>query len=294
MSVHRQSATRPPLHRARPAQPLCDSAKSRRDEETQRLLSEAINVDADTRRNLLERVFLLNKEVADSVAGRFANRGIEPDDLQQVAYLALISAAHRYDSARGTDFLSFAVPTMRGAIQRHFRDTGWTVRPSRRAQELHTQLITLRPKLAQQLGREPGAEHIAECLGVDRSLVEEVLAMDRCRYYSPLSLDAGYPDSSDSSGTPSNRRLSDYIGAEQTDLARIEGRATIAPLIARLEPRERLILRLRFFDDWSQQRIGERLGISQMQVSRLLRTILTKLHDQAVSDSDLVEPGVSA
>lgn len=293
MSVHRQPSARQPLPgaAAHPVTPSRDHAESRRSKETQRLLSEATNVDPDTRRSLLERVVLLNKEIADSVAGRFVNRGIELDDLRQVAYLALINAAHRYDPARGTDFLSFAVPTMRGEIQRHFRDTGWAVRPSRRAQELHSQLITLRPKLAQDLGREPDTEQIAACLDVDRALVEEVLAMDRCRYYSPLSLDADYTDGS---GAPSTRPLSEYIGTDQTELTRIEGRATIAPLIARLQPRERLILRLRFFDDWSQQRIAERLGISQMQVSRQLRTILTKLRDQAAFDNDPAERRVSA
>jgi RNA polymerase sigma-B factor len=246
---------------------------------TKRLLSKASAVGPARRQHLLENAVLVNREVAAAIARRYVNRGVDVEDLEQVAYLGLVNAARRFDPDRGTDFLSFAVPTIRGEIQRYFRDNSWAIRPSRPLQDLHTQLLSVRPALTQELGRPPTSAELARRLGVSRATIEEVLAMDSSRYYSPLSLDAGAgePGSSDLS---SNRPLVDRLGTEDAELRRIDALITVLPALATLSTRERLILKLRFVDGWSQQRIGEHIGVSQMQVSRLLRSILANLRTQ--------------
>jgi RNA polymerase sigma-B factor len=219
---------------------------------------------------------LVNREVAEAVAHRYANRGVGTEDLEQVAYLGLVKAARRFDPGRGTDFLSFAVPTIRGEIQRYFRDNSWAIRPSRRLQELHTQLRIVGPALTQELGRPPSSADLARRLGVSRAAIEETQAMASARYYSPLSLDGGANDSGTSDGSPT-RSLVDCLGAEDPELDRVETLATVRPALTDLNPRQRLILNLRFIDGWSQQRIGGDIGVSQMQVSRLLHSTLAQL-----------------
>ncbi len=245
---------------------------------TKRLFSKASAAGHLRRQRLLESVVLVNREVAGAIARRYVNRGVEVDDLEQVAYLGLVNAARRFDPDRGTDFLAFAVPTIRGEIQRYFRDNAWAIRPSRPLQDLHTQLLTVRPALTQELGRPPSTAELAGRLGVPCTAIEEVQAMDSARYYSPLSLESGANDP----GAPSGaiRPLVDRLGTEDGELRRIDALATVLPALAVLSARERLILKLRFVDDWSQQRIGDHIGVSQMQVSRLLHTILATLKAQ--------------
>jgi RNA polymerase sigma-B factor len=243
---------------------------------TRRLLSKASSVGGVRRQRLLQSVVLVNREVAEAVAHRYANRGVGTEDLEQVAYLGLVKAARRFDPGRGTDFLSFAVPTIRGEIQRYFRDNSWAIRPSRRLQELHTQLRIVGPALTQELGQPPSSADLARHLGVSRAAIEQVQAMANARYYSPLSLDGGRGDSGSPDG-PLTRPLADCLGAEDPELDRIETLATVRPALTDLNPRQRLILKLRFIDGWSQQQIGEHIGVSQMQVSRLLHSILAQL-----------------
>ena len=247
---------------------------------TRRLLCKASTAGHTRRQRLLEHVVLLNREVAGAIARRYVNRGVEVDDLEQVAYVGLVNAARRFDPDRGTDFLSFAVPTIRGEIQRYFRDNSWVIRPSRPLQDLHTQLLNVRPAMTQELGRPPSTAELAMRLGVSRATIEEVLAMDSARYYSPLSLEAGSSEPGASSGAV--RPLVDRLGTEDAELRRIDALTTVLPALATLTGRERLILKLRFVDDWSQQRIGDYIGVSQMQVSRLLRSILDNLRTQLI------------
>jgi RNA polymerase sigma-B factor len=243
---------------------------------TRRLLAKASTVGGVRRQRLLQSVVLVNREVAEAVAHRYANRGVGTEDLEQVAYLGLIKAARRFDPDRGTDFLSFAVPTIRGEIQRYFRDNSWAIRPSRRLQELHTQLRIVGPALTQQLGRPPSSADLAGHLGVSRAAIDETQAIASARYYSPLSLDGGPHDSATSDGSPT-RSLINCLGAEDTQLDRVEILATVRLALTDLNPRQRLILKLRFIDGLSQQQIGEHIGVSQMQVSRLLHSLLAQL-----------------
>jgi RNA polymerase sigma-B factor len=243
---------------------------------TRRLLSRASAVSGVRRQRLLQSVVLVNREVAEAVARRFANRGVSTEDLNQVAYLGLLKAARRFDPDRGPDFLSFAVPTIRGEIRRYFRDNTWAIRPSRRLQELHTQLRIVGPALTQELGRSPSSAELARRLGVSRAAIDETQAIATARYYSPLSLDSGHTDPATPGGSPT-RPLTDILGAEDPELDRVEALATIRLALTDLNPRQRLILELSYIDGWSQQRIGEHIGVSQMQVSRLLHSILTQL-----------------
>jgi RNA polymerase sigma-B factor len=247
-------------------------AEQERADRTRALLQTASIAGEPQRGELLNTVVLLNRSVADAVANRFAERGVDAEDLTQVAYLALVKAVRRFDPDHGHDFLSFAVPTIRGEIRRYFRDLCWTIRPTRRLQDLHTELLSLRPAMTQQLGRRPSSAQLADRLDVPRRAIDEVQAIDDAGYYSPLSLDVGGDH-----GDPMQGQLSQTLGTEDPELSRVEARVTVLPLLAALRPRERLILKLRFRDGLTQQRIGEHIGITQMQVSRILQAILADL-----------------
>lgn len=246
----------------------CD--RRRRAEETKRLLSLAANATDSERRALLDHVVLLNAGLAESVAARYRGRGVDSDDLSQVAYLGLIKAVHGFTTEKNTEFVSYAVPTIRGEVKRHFRDAAWTVRPPRRMQELHAAISIAEPTLVQQLHRAPTDDELAVEIGAepDEVLAAQTAADSGC--FAPLSLDA--PAAHGTTGA-----VNDLIGGLDSDYDRVERLLLLEPLIARLKDRERRILELRFEEEWSQERIGAELGVSQMQVSRLLREILDKL-----------------
>ena len=206
-------------------------------------------------------------DVATSMAARYRNRGIDLEDLQQVALLGLTKAAHRFDPGRGHDFLSFAVPTIRGELRRHFRDLGWVVRPPRRLQELQARISTAQGRLEQTLGRSPRPSEVASHLGVDVDDVVEALAADGC--FAPTSLDTPLDDVATT--------LGDLIGEEDTRVEAVEARVVLEPLIAELPDRERRILFLRFHEERSQQDIADAVGLTQAQVSRVLARLLSQL-----------------
>jgi RNA polymerase sigma-B factor len=201
------------------------------------------------------------------MAARYRNRGVDLDDLEQVAMLGLTKAAQRFDPDAGHDFLSFAVPTIRGELRRYFRDQGWMVRPPRRVQDLQARMATAQDELEPRLGRSPRPSEIAVHLGVDLSDVIEALAADGC--FTPTSLDATVGD-----GTSS---LGDLLGHEDRALAWTEARIVLAPVLRRLSPRDRRILHLRFFEERTQQEIADEVGLTQAQVSRVITRILADL-----------------
>jgi RNA polymerase sigma-B factor len=206
-------------------------------------------------------------DVATTMAARYRNRGVELEDLEQVALLGLTKAAHRFDPELGHDFMSFAVPTVRGELRRHFRDLGWVVRPPRRVQEMQARISGAQGRLEQQLGRSPRAGELARHLDADLDDVVEALAADGC--YTPTSLD-----------TPLDgvvTSLGDLIGAEDATVEAVEAKLVLAPLIAELPERERRILFLRFYEERSQQDIATAVGITQAQVSRILARLLARL-----------------
>jgi RNA polymerase sigma-B factor len=246
-------------------------ARETRRGETTRLLGEAATARRPQREELIEEVILVNAGVARSIARRYAGRGIPLEDLEQVAYLALVRAARKFDGDKAEDFLTYAVPTMRGEIKRHFRDLGWTVRPPRRVQELQTSVLRLRESMREDRGGTPTPAEIATGLGVAEADVVEALTAEGC--FTPLSLDAPM-----TSGEPDDFSLGDLLPGDG-DLDSAEARALLAPALATLTERERLIVRLRFTEDLTQAEVGQRIGVTQMQVSRLLSGILAKLRE---------------
>jgi RNA polymerase sigma-B factor len=222
-----------------------------------------------------------NRQVAERVARRFPNRSLSWDDLHQVAMLGLLKAVERFDPERGFKFTTFAEPTISGELKRHFRDHAWDVRIPRRAHDLHQAVRKIAEDLIHELDRPPHISEIAERLGVDVDDVMMAMEADGARRAASLSAPLG--------GDPDSSTLGDRIGGDDTDLERAADRLTVFELVQNLPPREREIIRLRFEENLSQAEIGERIGISQMHVSRLLRRTLLDLREQVEGDNT-VEP----
>jgi RNA polymerase sigma-B factor len=211
--------------------------------------------------------------LADHIARRFDGRGEPRDDLVQVARVGLVNAVIRFNVDAGSDFVSFAVPTIMGEVRRHFRDNSWSVKVPRRLKELHLRLGAATAELSQRLGRAPTPSELAAELDMDRDEVVEGLIAGSS--YNTLSIDSG-----GNSGNEDAPAIADTLGDMDAGLDQIENREALRPLLASLPERERTVLLLRFFENLTQTQIAERVGISQMHVSRLLAKSLTKLRDQ--------------
>ncbi len=207
------------------------------------------------RNELVER----HMGLAAHVARRFGRRGPSDDDLRQVAFLALVKAVDRFEPDRNVAFSTFAGRTIEGEIKRHFRDNTWTVSVPRSAKEVHLQLRRATEELTQTLGRAPTVPQLAERLGVAADVVIEGIAAGSA--YSTASLDT--PSMVDGPGSE--------LGAEDPGFGYVADSSVVGELISRLPPREREIVRLRFYDELTQGEIADRMGMSQMHVSRLLR-----------------------
>jgi RNA polymerase sigma-B factor len=232
--------------------------------------------DPEDRRRLLDEIVTLNLPVADSLAQRYSARGLSLDDLVQEARLALVRVVESFRPEYGHDFLSYAVPSILGALRKQFRDSGWMVRPPRRIQEAQHAINQGRADLLQQLGREPRVRELAQALDLDRETVVEALSADGC--YTPASLDR--PVGGDGDAEPGGRTLGSVLGSEDPDFARCEARVVLGPLLARLADRDRTVLRLRFVDGLTQREVGDEIGVTQMQVSRILTRILDSLRQE--------------
>lgn len=209
--------------------------------------------------------------LAHSLARRFVHRGEPLDELQQVAMVGLFKAIDRFEPGRGMQFSTFAVPTILGELKRHFRDTGWAVRIPRRLQELYLQLNRVVAELTQELGRSPTPAELAARAEVDE---EEVLeAMEAGSLYNLASLDA--PPTLDAPA-PDPASFAD-------DFRDVDERLAIDRLLSSLPDRERAIVELRFFAGLTQSEIAERVGLSQMHISRLLTQSLGRLRDEAAT-----------
>jgi RNA polymerase sigma-B factor len=230
-------------------------------------------VSSDLNRNLLVVDHL---PLADAVARRFAHRGIDVDDLTQVARLAMVKAAIRFRPDAGASFSTFARVTVEGEIKRHFRDHRWAVRPPRRLQEGNAAVRDAEERLRQQLGREPKPAELLSVLGMTEVELAEV--RNAASGVDVTSLEALASESGDGR-VPEHLVFADHAEAS-TDAVRLRA------AMARLTPRQRLLLALRFQEDLSQSEIGARLCVSQMQVSRLLAATLAELHDLLVASED--------
>ncbi len=226
--------------------------------------------DEHAREQLIERYLPLARRLA-----RRYQRSEEPlEDLVQVASLGLLKAVDRYDTTRETAFSSFAVPTILGELRRHFRDRTWSVRVPRELQELALRVDKTVAELSSREGRAPTVAEIATALDASE---EQVLdALQAAGAYRAGSLDA---PRSGASEDPQGESVADAIGVEEGGYERAEERATLGPMFAHITERERLVLTLRFGEDLTQAEIGERIGVSQMQVSRLIRQALARLRE---------------
>ncbi|MFE7931598.1 RNA polymerase sigma factor SigF [Streptomyces sp. NPDC057456] len=228
----------------------------------------------DTLRSQIVEAWL---PMADRLAGRFRSRGEAFDDLRQVAALGLVKAVDRYDPELGNAFESYAVPTVTGEIKRHFRDHMWTLHVPRRVQELRNRVRFAGQELAQTVsGRRPTVAEIAERAQLSEEDVRT--GMEALESFTALSLDAELPGSQD------GYSLSDVLGAADPALGTVVDREAVRDRLAALPERERAILYMRFFEDVTQSRIAERLGISQMHVSRLINRCCNRLREQVLND----------
>ncbi|MEN2417790.1 RNA polymerase sigma factor SigF [Streptomyces rimosus] len=216
----------------------------------------------------------MNLSLVHFAVRRFRSRAEETEDMVQVGTIGLIKAIDRYDPARGTPFSAFAVPYIVGEIKRFFRDTSWAVHVPRRLQELRIDLARAREKLAHELNRAPTTSELARHLEMDEEDVIEGLYAGNG--YSADSLDA--PPEEGEAQT-AGATLAARLGGEDPDLEKAENVQALKPLLDGLEERDRQILHLRFGAEMTQTQIGEALGISQMQVSRLLTRILAQLRE---------------
>ena len=223
--------------------------------------------DAATRDALVARFLPL----ALHLARRYHTRA-DNDDLAQVASIGLLKAIDRFDPERGLAFSSFAVPTIVGELKRYFRDHGWTVRVPRDVQELTLRLERATEQLTGALGRAPTAAELAEHVSASAEQVVEALA----------ARSAHRPDSLDRPLSDGEEGVMSHVGGEDDpNFERAEDTATIDALLGGLTERERLILELRFHHDLTQAEIGRRIGVSQMQISRSIRTSIATLQDIA-------------
>lgn len=243
------------------------------------LFEELARADLEEEHRIRVRAELVEGHLplARHITAKFRNRGQSEEDLMQVATIGLVNAVDRFDPVRGTSFLGFAVPTIMGEIRRYFRDCGWSVHMPRRLQELHMQVEKSSFDLSQRLGRPPTPREIAADLDLTVDDVHE--ALEAGNAYQSLSLDR--PASPDPDAPPAVELLGDEDGA----LDGVVNREALKPLLARLSERDRRILFLRFFREMSQSQIAAQIGVSQMQVSRLLSSLLHELRTGLAEES---------
>lgn len=227
--------------------------------------------DHPRRSQLRDELVTGHLPVAIHIARRFSHRGEPQEDLQQVATVGLINAVDRFEPDRGSDFLSYAVPTITGEVRRHFRDQAWSMRVPRRLKDLHVSIGTAVSELSQRLGRAPRPSEIASHL---QCSTEDVLeGLEAASAYRSASLDEMLTDES------SGQTTADTLGAADSALEQVEYQEAVRPLLESLPERERTIIMLRFFGNLTQTQIAEKVGISQMHVSRLLAQTLAQLRE---------------
>ncbi|MGI5175955.1 RNA polymerase sigma factor SigF [Dactylosporangium sp. CA-152071] len=217
------------------------------------------------------RIVELYLPLARYLTQRFRNHGEPFDDLVQVAGVGLVKSVDGFDPSRGVGFTAYAIPTITGELKRHFRDRCWDMRVPRRTQEIRLRIGRVSEELTQSLGRSPTVADLADRLGCSEEDVIE--GLDAAHAYRTLSLDA--PAGGDCDGEYTD--LGAYIGGADPGIEQVEAREALKPLLAALPERERVIVTMRFFGSCSQSQIAAELGISQMHVSRLLRSTLDTL-----------------
>ena len=254
-----------------------------RDVETSELFRRLAATDTpEESEQVVEQIVHLYLDLCSSMAGRYDGRGVEHEDLVQVARLALVKAVRRYEPGHAPSFAAYAVPTISGELKRWFRDRGWVVRPPRRLQELRADLQSVRSRLEQELGATPTDAELAEAVGATVEEVREVATA--ATGFRPLSLDCS-PSDEERPG------LAAFLATDDDGLAGADDRVCLAEALTELDDDERELLLMRYVEGMTQREIGEARGVSQMQVSRTLRRITVRLHDQLTEhDPDSAEP----
>ncbi|MFD4525747.1 RNA polymerase sigma factor SigF [Streptomyces sp. NPDC058470] len=224
----------------------------------------------------------MNLSLVRYAAGRFRSRGDSMEDIVQVGTIGLIKAIDRFELTREVEFTSFAVPYIVGEIKRFFRDTSWAVHVPRRLQEARVELAKATEELQTRLDRMPTTRELAELMSLPEEDVIE--ARKAANAYTSTSLDAALTSNGAGEGESA---LADFIGEEDPSLQLVDDFNSLAPLIAELDERERVIVHLRFVEERTQAQIGEDLGISQMHVSRLITRIIKRLR------TGLLDPAVA-
>jgi RNA polymerase sigma-B factor len=243
-----------------------------RDAETSELFRRLAATDtAEQSEQIVEQIVHLYLDLCASMAGRYDGRGVEHDDLVQVARLALVKAVRRYEPGHAPSFAAYAVPTISGELKRWFRDRGWVVRPPRRLQELRADLQSVRARLEQELGATPTDAELAEAVGATVEEVREVATA--ATGFRPLSLDCS-PSDEERPG------LAAFLATDDMGLASADDRVCLADALTELDDDERELLLMRYVEGMTQREIGEARGVSQMHVSRSLRRLTIRLHEQ--------------
>ena len=224
--------------------------------------------DPESREEAVGQLAHLHLDLAEALARRYRGRGEDYEELRQAACVGLMKAVRGYTLDHGTPFAAYAVPTITGELKRHFRDRCWTIRPTRRVQELHAELSTVTERLVQELGHEPSRQELAAALKEDPWTLDQALSVGSC--YTPRSLDA----SLDTDGQTAYHSL---MGVAEGGYEQIETHMALSRLVRELPDRDRQLLGMRFYEDLTQREIAERIGVTQMQVSRLLSKIFAKL-----------------
>jgi len=247
-----------------------------RDARTSELFDELAAATCEEERDrVIEQVVLLYLDLCSTMAGRYDGRGIEHEDLVQVARTALVKAVDRYRPGAGPGFAAFAHPTISGELKRWFRDHGWAVRPPRRIQELRAGLVVEEERMRHALNRDPHDAELASVLGVSVAEVDEARGVSAG--YHAVSLDAP---------TSAGTNLADHVLITSSPSGTIELRDALRQSVGRLTERQRVVLRLRYVDELTQGEIGEYIGVSQMQVSRILRGIVEQLRFELLADDE--------
>ncbi len=252
-----------------PAEPRWSTRDRTRERELIALIAE-LPEDDPRRMAARDELVTMHLPLAGFLARRFRDRGESLEDLTQVATIGLLKAVDRFDPERGVEFSTFATPTMVGEIKRHFRDKGWAIRVPRRLQELRISIGRATAELSQSTGRSPTVAELAEHLGFSQEQILE--GLESAQAYATLSLDAASGD-----GTEDGSSLVDTLGDDDPGLGEVDTRETLHPLVATLAPREQRIIHMRFYENMTQAQIAQRIGVSQMHVSRLLAKSLAQL-----------------
>ena len=231
-------------------------------------------------RRVRNQIVELYRDVAEYYVKRYSRRGVPADDLRQVSLLTILRAVDRFDPEQGVEFSTFASRTVDGELKRYFRDRTWTVRPPRRAQELHLALRKTDEELTQRLGRSPTVAELAREL--DESVDHVLEALEAGVAHQATSIDQS-PVGEESDAARRSERM---LAKNEVGFSHVDRRMIIAELLEGLPERDRQVIEMRFFQNRTQEEIATEIGVSQSYLSRILRRVLLDLREQLGDDWD--------